>query len=50
MENEFIPLSTRAIISADSHLPPLLRVDHFSLLTSADCTIRIDSSDRLGES
>ena len=50
MENEFIPLSTRAIVRADSHLPPLVPVDHFSLLTSAGCTIRIDSSDRLGES
>ena len=50
MEHEFIPLSIRAIVRADSHLPPLLRVDHFSLLTRAGCTIRIDSFDRLGES
>ena len=50
MEFEFIPLSIRAIFRAGAHLPPLVPVDHFSLLTSADCTIRIDSSDRLGES
>ena len=50
MENEFIPLSTRAIVCPVSHLPPLLRVDHFSLLTRAGCTIRIDSFDRFGES
>ena len=49
MEFEFIPLSIRAIITSHSHLPRLVPVDHFSLLTRARCTIRIDSSDRLGE-
>jgi hypothetical protein len=49
MENEFIPLSVRFEVIRVAHLPRLLPVDHFSLLTRARCTIRIDSFDRLGE-